>query len=435
MAERESITNAKHATKLSAKVPVLTSKEITVVEKFLGEGGYCTVSAVRQIKLLDDDQLSSSTTSDKKADARRNFAKQFGCYERNYFDQQKIMVLALPPPTNPMDTVQRPPKVALKRVKTSLKGKNYQTGVDDLMVEVSILSKCSHPNIISLYAVGCDEEKGRQDESGNENDDENDDDHGNASLPSISFAIIDQLHSTLKNKIYGWREGCGAGIVIQSQRKSHSLWLERMVIILKVADAIHYLHSKGFVHRDLHPGNIGFSDDDVVKLFDFGLAKAVRVGEMEEPIAAATDSTFYDENEMFDLTHCTGTMRYMAPEVALGIQYGFKADIYSFALVMYEVLSLTKPYLRIVQSNNFRNTVHIDGVRPVLDASWPHGVKDTLTKMWSSDSGKRLTSKNVVDVLGGLLRGDDIDLYPIGWIDRLQCRSQTKTLGDITNAI
>jgi len=415
MATHVTKTGAVNSAILSTAVPVLTSTEINVVGDILGEGGFCTVSAVRRIKLLDDNdrpslpgaQLYIGMDDDEKVDAGRNFATQFECYEKKYYTDHKIVLPGRTPPIDPMDTVQLPPRLALKRVKSSLKKKKYQIGVNDLMAEVSVLSKCSHPNIITLYAVGCDEDRERRNEDG-------DGDGSISSSLSISFAVIDQLRSTLKNKLYKWKEDRGVGI-IQSKKAVHRLWLERMVDIKKVADAIQYLHSKGFVHRDINPANIGYTDDDVVKLFDFGLAKFVSG---DEHINRATSSKDDDDNAIFDLTGCTGTLRYMAPEIALGLPYGLKVDVHSFAILMHEILSLSKPYIRL-QANNFHDKVVVEGLRPSLDESWPLGIRDLLKKMWSRDSGQRLSSKDVMEILGNLLRGKDDDLYPTTWMDRL----------------
>ena len=68
-----------------------------------------------------------------------------------------------------------------------------------------------------------------------------------------------------------------------------------------------HMHSKGVYHRDLKPDNIGWTADGVLKLFDFGLASCVR---------KQVDCT-----ETYALTGNTGTLRYMAPEVALGLPY------------------------------------------------------------------------------------------------------------------
>ena len=106
----------------------------------------------------------------------------------------------------------------------------------------------------------------------------------------------------------------------------------------------------------------------------------------------------------------------MAPEIAMGMPYGLKVDVHSFSLVMFEVLSLTKPYVR-VQPAMFMDIVIRDGLRPTVNASWPPKIKALLSRMWSTNNAMRPSSKEVVETLEGLLRGDDRNLYPASALD------------------
>ncbi len=383
-------------------IPLLKANEVGVIEKVLGSGGFCTVSPVRWVNINAQNFESSS---ESQLNARSGVAKQFKDYEEKYHSSKNIVVPGYTTPKLVDPTEQKPPRVALKRVKPSLKQERYIVGVNDLVAEASILAQCSHPNIISLYAVGHDSSE----------DEQNDCDHHQTSSlvpPRISFVIIDQLRSTLRNRMYKWKESRGVTpSIMRSKKAVHDLWLERLVVIIKVADAIRYLHSKGFVHRDIHPDNIGFTDDDVVKLFDFGLAKSVgREGKNND--VTSDGGVDGDDNQLFDLTSMTGTLRYMSPEVALELPYGFKVDIYSLALVMHEILSLAKPFLLIKEPTAFTQKVSREGFRPPLDNAWPDTIQELLQQMWSSDSAKRPSSREVVDRLGALLRGSDDELYP-----------------------
>jgi serine/threonine protein kinase len=95
----------------------------------------------------------------------------------------------------------------------------------------------------------------------------------------------------------------------------------------QLCSAIAYIHAKGLVHRDLKPANVLVTEDRRVKLMDFGLAKF---------LAAETGVT--------DNRRIVGTYRYMAPEQAMGEKLDGRADLYSFGVMLYELLCGRPPY-------------------------------------------------------------------------------------------
>ena len=409
-------------------IPVLKSNEVGLIEKSLGTGGFCTVSAVRWLK-LNSQKLPSS--SDTLEDARSSLSKQFDGYEEMHHSQKSSML-----PGKNLKKVdpltQKAPRVALKKIKSDLEEERYEIAVKDLVSEATILAKCSHRNIISLYAVGCDEDENTA---------------SSDIIPQkICFILIDQLKSTLRKKLSKWKDEKGNGPeIFKSKIKLDKLWIERLKVAKQVADALKYMHSKGFIHRDITPDNIGFTDDDAVKLFDFGLARSIgRDGKNDD--STGDGCVDGDNDQVFDLSSNTGTLRwvnaefseeekvllcvcvrfflkllftfyflrYMSPEVALGKPYGFKVDIYSFSLVMYEILNLTKPFSRLREPTAFTRMVIRDGFRPALDDSLPSTVRNLLKRMWSTDATERPSSNYVVAYLDELMQGDEFDLYPMG---------------------
>ena len=105
---------------------------------------------------------------------------------------------------------------------------------------------------------------------------------------------------------------------------------------VQVADALDYAHRQGVVHRDVKPGNILLTNDDQVKVADFGIAKAAFGSSDSRPFAGA------------DLTQSgaiLGTAKYLSPEQVNGEDIDGRADIYSLGVVLYEMLCGRPPYM------------------------------------------------------------------------------------------
>ena len=108
-------------------------------------------------------------------------------------------------------------------------------------------------------------------------------------------------------------------------------------------------HLYSILYRDTKPDNIGFTQD-VVKIFDFDLIREVN------PNMRLQDGTY-------KLTGQTGSTRYMAPEVALGMPYNESVDVYSFSILVWQILHLEKPFDTFTP-HVFEVNVVMNGVRP-----------------------------------------------------------------------
>jgi serine/threonine-protein kinase len=97
-------------------------------------------------------------------------------------------------------------------------------------------------------------------------------------------------------------------------------------IIVQACRGLDYAHRHGVIHRDVKPGNLLVSDADVVKIADFGIARAT------------------DQSSITQVGSVLGTAAYLAPEQARGEEAGPRADIYSLGVVSYQLLSGRLPY-------------------------------------------------------------------------------------------
>ena len=117
---------------------------------------------------------------------------------------------------------------------------------------------------------------------------------------------------------------------------------EVLRIAAQVADALSAAHAIGIVHRDLKPGNIMVDVHGRVKVLDFGLAKLS--AHSTPPAAEEPTRTFAMNQPHTEEGAIVGSVPYMSPEQAEGRPLDARSDIFSFGVVMYEMLSGRKPF-------------------------------------------------------------------------------------------
>src|SRR5207253_10507706 len=97
-------------------------------------------------------------------------------------------------------------------------------------------------------------------------------------------------------------------------------------IVTQACRGLDYAHRNGVVHRDVKPGNLPVAESEVVKLADFGIARAA------------------DQSSITQVGSVLGTAAYLSPEQARGEEAGPQADLYSLGVVAYQLLTGRLPY-------------------------------------------------------------------------------------------
>jgi serine/threonine protein kinase len=238
--------------------------------------------------------------------------------------------------------------------------KKLVVGAKDLVMEAHFLSAFDHENIIKLRGWSA---------------------AGIAGFSATGradgfFLILDRLTVTLAKRISLWREDDRArkSLVKGRHTVKNQLLMERLQTSIDIASAVTYLHERRVLFRDLKPANVGFSVEGTLKIFDFGLA-------VEIPYHADPETTF-------KLAGNTGTSRYMAIEVIRKEPYNLKADVFSYSILLWEIMALAKPYEGLL-GHQVKESVSIFGERPSIPRSWPVAIRRLLRRGWSESIPNR----------------------------------------------
>ena len=215
--------------------------------------------------------------------------------------------------------------------------------VETFLQEARTAAALEHPGIIRIYDFGRHE--------------------------GVAFAVMQYV------------DGPSLKETIASQPVSHARAVE---ILIDIAEALHYAHKRGFIHRDLKPGNILFDREGKPHIADFGLA----IHESQQESLAGSTS---------------GTAAYMAPEQARGETQWLdgRADLWALGVILYEMLARRRPFQAATASEIREEILHREP-KPLrmIDDSIPAALEAICLKCLSKDVKDRFSSaRDLVRVL------------------------------------
>uniref|UniRef100_A0A8C1NB55 Mitogen-activated protein kinase kinase kinase 7 n=2 Tax=Cyprinus carpio TaxID=7962 RepID=A0A8C1NB55_CYPCA len=258
--------------------------------------------------------------------------------------------------------------VAIKTIESELERNAF-------FVEVRQLSRVNHPNIVKLY--------------------------GSCRKP-VCLVMEYAEGGSLYNVLHG------------AEPLPHYTASHAMSWCLQCSQGVSYLHGmkpKALIHRDLKPPNLLLvAGGTVLKICDFGTACDIQT----------------------HMTNNKGSAAWMAPEVFEGSNYSEKCDVFSWGIILWEVITRRKPFDEI-GGPAFRImwAVH-RGTRPPLIENLPKPIESLMTRCWSKDPSQRPSMEEIVKIMSHLMRyfpGSEEPLqYPYQYSDEGQSNSATSTV-------
>ncbi|XP_069743179.1 mitogen-activated protein kinase kinase kinase 7 isoform X3 [Narcine bancroftii] len=282
--------------------------------------------------------------------------------------------------------------VAIKQIESESERKAF-------IVELRQLSRVTHPNIVKLYG---------------------------ACLNPVCLVMEYAEGGSLYNAYVLCISGCEISMIIKILEKKRRLKMlhgaeplphyaaaHAMNWCLQCAQGVAYLHGmkpKALIHRDLKPPNLLLvAGGTVLKICDFGTACDIQT----------------------HMTNNKGSAAWMAPEVFEGSNYSEKCDVFSWGIILWEVITRRKPFDEI-GGPAFRImwAVH-NGTRPPLIKNLPKPIESLMTRCWSKDPAQRPSMEEIVRIMTHLMKyfpGADEPLqYPCHYSDVSQSNSATST--------
>ncbi|MBR5535930.1 MAG: Stk1 family PASTA domain-containing Ser/Thr kinase [Clostridia bacterium] len=226
--------------------------------------------------------------------------------------------------------------VAVKLLRSEFQGN--EEFIRRFNIESQAAASLSHPNIVSIYDVG--QSEGRQ------------------------YIVMEYIEGkTLKEYI--------------AEKKGNIYWKEATDIAMQICSALEHAHSKHIIHRDIKPQNIMINTENVIKVTDFGIARAASGGTMT--------------------MEAMGSAHYLSPEQARGGYTDQRSDIYSFGVLLYELYTGKLPFDGETTVAVAMQHMQLEPVHPsILREDLPKSIECIILKAMSKEQRLRYESAGLM---------------------------------------
>lgn len=191
-----------------------------------------------------------------------------------------------------------------------------------LIEECSIMADLEHPNIIRYYSSWI--EKNNDSDMNLYLDDTNRDFDENSDEYSENSKIVTYGYNMY---LFIQMELCSKDLGYYIQNRTNINYNEILELYTQIVVGLDYLHSKNIIHRDIKPSNIFLTEQNYIKIGDFGMSKKMNRKNMKEYLKGSDEY---------------GTNNYLAPEVIEYNRFSIYSDIYGIGIILYELLTIFK---------------------------------------------------------------------------------------------